>query len=140
MVRLTHPSPATFPPIDHPHFKAIPVVILTTSTSVSCDGRCMANPSSTKLCMPYHVSSLRSSRTVCSLLDFVPQAPPTANGPIPADQWQNATQQDANAVIESCPCPVCSRTRNTDYQTTMGTIENQDLRLPVVRIVLVYPL
>ncbi|KAF8495762.1 hypothetical protein F5888DRAFT_538870 [Russula emetica] len=65
--------------------------------------------------------------------------PSTANGPIPADQWQNVTQPDANAVIQNCPCPMCSRTRNADYQTTTGTIENQDLRLPVVRTELVDP-
>ncbi|KAF8495750.1 hypothetical protein F5888DRAFT_1709776 [Russula emetica] len=61
--------------------------------------------------------------------------PSTANGPIPADQWQNATQPDANAVIQNCPCPMCSRTRNADYQTTTGTIENQDVRLPVESVV-----
>ncbi|KAN0109431.1 hypothetical protein V8E52_009306 [Russula decolorans] len=59
--------------------------------------------------------------------------PSTANGPIPADQWQNATQPDVNGVIQNCPCPICSRTRSADDPMSAGTIENQDLRFPVVR-------
>ncbi|KAF8495747.1 hypothetical protein F5888DRAFT_1709766 [Russula emetica] len=61
--------------------------------------------------------------------------PSTANGPIPADQWQNATQPDASTVIQNCLCSICSRTRNADYQMTTGTIENQDVRLPVESVV-----
>jgi len=57
--------------------------------------------------------------------------PSTANGPIPADQWQNATQPDVNGVIQNCPCPICSRTRSADDPMSAGTIENQDLRFPV---------
>lgn len=51
--------------------------------------------------------------------------PSTANGPIPPDQRENSTQPDTNAVIQNCPCPICSRTtRNLDYQTTTGRTEN----------------
>jgi len=64
--------------------------------------------------------------------DYVPSTP---NGPIPADQWQTAIQPDATAVIQNCHCPICSRTRNVEYQTTTGTIEHQALRLPVEPVV-----
>jgi hypothetical protein len=56
----------------------------------------------------------------------------TPDRPIPADQWQNTTQPDTNAVIQNCPCPICSRTRYADNQTASGTIEYHDRTLPVV--------
>ncbi|KAN0111185.1 hypothetical protein V8E52_008797 [Russula decolorans] len=62
-------------------------------------------------------------------------APSTPDGTIPANQWQNATQTDMNVAAQDCSCLICSRTRRADYQMTSGTIEYQDLSLPVESVV-----
>ncbi|KAI0276012.1 hypothetical protein BGY98DRAFT_988540, partial [Russula aff. rugulosa BPL654] len=82
--------------------------------------------------LPRTISLMANTWPTPHQRDYVPS---TANGPIPADQWQNATQPDANAIIQDCPCPICSRTRNADYQMTTGTIENEDLGLSVESVV-----
>lgn len=59
--------------------------------------------------------------------------PSTADRAIPAYQWQD--QSDTNAVIQNCPCSICSRARYADNQTISGTIEYQDRTVPVEQVV-----